>query len=218
MNKQLTTFILFYILAAPVAGQYYLPQEDRLKEEVKFAPGLYLTFEDFKNNNPIDPYSIETSHDPARRGFYSNIIRERKLTIKKYYKTIKPSDLWGYSDGTDVFINRDLFPRNILNGQEVTKLQFIKLSIAGRLSYIYYMKTLETSASTGNIFMRQRKSKPSEIIFDTRDGTFHKSKLNTVFELISDDPELQLKYMEYKGDKTVKLHKFLRMYNERKPL
>ena len=103
MNRLLGFLFLCFII--PLAGQGQNKVE--YSADFVFNDGLYITFEDFKNNNPIPITHILSDYD-IRDPEYLNIIVSQDSVV--YYdnlfeeRSIAVKDLWGYCKRNKVFI------------------------------------------------------------------------------------------------------------------
>lgn len=220
--KSLTIFLVL-IVHTTLMAQSDFEESSEVKEEYNLAPGLYPTFEDFIYNQPVPPESIISDGDPESRGFYQVLFQEKEVTYRDNDKTITTDkrSIWGFNDGTGVFINRLMFPKDFLELKDLADEQFARVNFLGRLSLVYYVKTVQSQLlnPSGNQRMTtQVHSKPAEFILDTRDGSFHKATLPNLEKLIADDPDLLEEFKNHKKEKDIKLYIFLKKYNARNSL
>lgn len=80
------------------------------QEPAALKDGLYLSFDDFRYNNPIPPIYLINSLDIRDPNYLDSVV---DLPEIKYYdhleeeRTVKPEALWGYCRGGKPFINSD---------------------------------------------------------------------------------------------------------------
>lgn len=80
------------------------------QEPASLKDGLYLTFDDFRYNNPIPPIYLINSLDIRDPNYLDSVV---DLPEIKYYdhleeeRTVKPEALWGYCRDGKPFINKD---------------------------------------------------------------------------------------------------------------
>lgn len=80
------------------------------QEPAALKDGLYLSFDDFRYNNPIPPIYLINSLDIRDPGYLDSVV---DLPEIKYYdhleeeRTVKPEALWGYCRGGKPYINQD---------------------------------------------------------------------------------------------------------------
>lgn len=220
--KQLIIFLIL-ITHAPLMAQSDFTENSEEKEEYNLVPGLYPTFQDFIYNQPIPAENIISDADPESRGFYQVLFQEKEVTYRDNDKTITADkkSIWGFNDGTGVFINRLMFPKDFLELKDLADEQFARVNFLGRLSLVYYVKTVQSqllNPSRNQRMTTQVHTKPAEFILDTRDGTFYKATLSNLEKLIADDPDLLEEFKNHKREKDIKLYIFLKKYNARNSL
>ena len=186
-----------------------------------FTPGLYLSFYNFIENDPVLPEDIITNI-PRQRDFYIQLFRANAIDIalSDSMLHLHPEDVWGYSDGRGIFINRSKFPTDFLVGADVSENPFAQINIMGTLCLVYYLKTHSSSALTGNRVMVRAndvRQSAAKFILNTKDGSFHKATLPQLEEMIADDPALLKEFSAYRGKRSIKLYVFLKKYNEKHP-
>jgi hypothetical protein len=151
-----------------------------IEDNIKLAPGIYLTFNEFKFNNPAIPLeSIVESHDYKRHIFDSK-------SEFKYYTISITSEIakrigyvYGFCDGKDVYYN-DTY-ENI--GPD---LKFIKLDYIGRYSYFQKLKPVLTGNSVKYIITHN--------VIDINDGSTVYLDNSDIKNIIKDDPEITKDY------------------------
>jgi hypothetical protein len=116
--------VLFIIIATPaylVLGQ---EPEGMVKytPEFKFKDGIYLNFEQVKNNNPIPKAKLLTSVDYNDREFFKSLMEMDKIYFYDEMgvrQEVTRTDLWGYSRNGVIYVqvqgnfNRITFVGNI---------------------------------------------------------------------------------------------------------
>jgi hypothetical protein len=214
--------ICFTLFASLTMAQEPDSSEGEETQVFRAEPGLYLTYQDFLTNHPIPPDQIQTTRDYLDRDFYFQLAKERdfSFTDNGVTKTLTISSVWGYCDGKAIFINREFFPNGFLDGRDVSDEKFARINIFGRLSLVFYFKETPPQLNNygvGTYGVDAGKSKPKELLLDTRDGTFHKANLQTFEKLIADDEELLQEFKNHRKDKDVKLYIYLKKFNERHP-
>lgn len=223
------TVVLLVTLSLIAKGQYSGTEETDIEEidieetdtKPVFTPGLYLSFYNFIENDPILPEDIITNI-PRQRDFYIQLFRANAIDVALSDSMLHlvPENVWGYSDGRGIFINRRKFPKGYLAGTDVSENPFAHINIIGTLSLVYYLKTYSSSGLTYNRVMvrgNDARQEAAEFILNTKDGTFHKATLPQLEEMIADDPTLLKEFNAYRGKKSIKLYVFLKKYNEKHP-
>ena len=182
------------------------------------APGIYLSFENFITNSPIDPETIVTDQNPYGAGFYLQLFKEKTIeyVMGSTSEKFRSDGIWGYCDGRSIWINREVFPAGFFTPSDVTEHPFAKISFPGELSLVHFVRNHAPQANQwGGV--SSGSSKPLEFILDTRDGKIHKATLKNLERLIENDPDLLNEFRKQKKDIDIKLYVFLRKYNQKYP-
>jgi hypothetical protein len=206
--------LLTLLTVAIVAmAQDDLPVND--EEKLELVPGLYLSFNDFIYNDPIDFEQVQG--DLA--SFFDNPMNAEELIITRRDSVfhVEQSQVWGYTEGKNVFLNRSLFKGMNINtaGVKMKVDPWVRIHSIGTLCFIYYL----TSVTVGNQLPGQSFSNTSDskLILNTANGKFHNGNLTELKALISDDPALLREFEKARGDKEIKFFTFLRKYNAQHP-
>ncbi len=157
-----------------------------------YQKGIYKTFEDFKYNNPSIPDQFTFDN--------KNLWVTDNKTGKP--KKIKKSEIWGFSDGTRIFVRWG---------------KYNEILEKGRYCYFKEKGTRMTFATTPFPFMILPIPYPykDEIIINYNTGkTFLLSKRLLKKILTSDDTEL-LTQFEKESQKGKKLLEYIIKYNDR---
>lgn len=191
-----------------VKAQDDLPEYQQ--QRIQCVPGLYLSFNDFINNSPMDFDNVETDLEK----FINDIKYNKDITIfdGNTSRQIKRDDVWGYSDGNDVYLNRALLSRNLKLGANTFKMQaspWVKIVTIETLSLIGFASSINTAVYSTTAI--------SNFILNTRDGLFYDADVKVLKELIADDPELLTELNNDRGSKQARFFTFLNKYNERHP-
>jgi hypothetical protein len=193
---------------------------DEVEGKIQFKRGLFLTFEDFKKNAPVPEEAIVTSFNPVERNFYYNLLKEDKInitTLDSNYK-VKPSKIWGYYDGKGFYLNRKIFPSQLLQNKDVSDHMWAQIVELGKICLIYYNKNFKPELSLWTLGSPSKRNKAALFLMDSRDGLLYKAGANSLDDLIQDDPEIHKAFRMYKGDDEEKLYIFLKQYNRKHKL
>ena len=207
--------LTFPLLVLWVTSTYSQDFESNALDDA--APGVYLNFENFITNTPIDPETLLTELDPYSAGFYLQLARESMVEYVIGNSTAKfnPAEIWGYCDGRSIWVNRNAFPQGFFSSADVTEHPFAKISFLGELSLIHFVRNnVQANQWSGG---KTGMSKPVEFILDSRDGQIHKATLRNLEQLIAKDQELLDEFRKHKKDADIKLYVFLKKYNQRHP-
>jgi hypothetical protein len=204
-------FILFLLTICTAVANAQSDFEEQEQNKPQPNAGLYLNFENFITNRPVPPEAIETNLDRKNREFYFLLIKERKITFRSNDSTItiSPANLWGYSDGKVVNINREVFPKKFFSAADISFEQFARVNFLSTLSLIHYVKVVSGNTNPELSSPRASSAKPVQFIMDTRNGNMYEATLSNLEKLLADDPELLNEFKKHKKDKDVKLYIFL---------
>jgi hypothetical protein len=75
--------------------------------EFQFNPGLYLNFNQVKENNPIPAIRIISNDDPFDFNFYRNLVKNKSIGYFDEYgaqQEISTTQIWGYCQDGKIFI------------------------------------------------------------------------------------------------------------------
>ncbi|MFD0932767.1 hypothetical protein ACFQ0R_09200 [Psychroflexus salinarum] len=149
-----------------------------VSQNVEKIPGIYKTYNEFKNNSPsIKLEGTIKSQDIKLGGFYSEqrIFTEYLLKIKKE-KSKMIGKIFGFSDGEEFYIGNDV--------QTIYDMAFFKVEIIGEK--LYYFESLE-SFGDGSI------TRNHNIILKST-GEIQKMTKRKMKNLLKSKPELYQKF------------------------
>lgn len=223
------TFILllmaFYSLAA-------FPQDSlnmiRYTPEFRFKEGIFLGFDQVKQNNPIPKSSIITTVAYDAPDFFERVLSEKKIQVFDNLGTkqeVPVKNLWGFSRNGVLYIN--------LNdgNYRITIVGSICHFVASLTTYSNYGSPYYSSygypyggyydpyspysspySTTGNTELKQ-------YLLDFKTGNILEYDVESIELLLMADPELHDEFaaLNNKKQKQMKFM-YLRKFNERNPL
>ncbi len=186
------------------------------------APGIYLNFEDFSNNDPISVEAIETHLDYSSRDFFVLLYKEGRIvyTREDVKYEIDSRKIWGYFDGQSLYLNRLIFPYGWTEESEKLDYPYARVMKLGTISLIYYIRNYKPQLYTtllSQYSVVTQKSRPMQFLLDMRNGKILRATLRNFEYLIKDDEELWNEFKASKEDKEIKMYLFLESYNIRNP-
>jgi hypothetical protein len=179
--------------------------------DFKFHDGIYLTFEDFRQNKPVPKFAIVSTYSKSEIDFLRKVVSTKLITYKDSMGTereIAPGKLWGFCENNSVYIR--------YNGD------FNKIVVMGTIShftalYTTYLSggpTTPSGAMTG-----APVESVQQYVLDMQTGRVLDFILPNMEELIKRDEALYKEFMALKKGKRRKLMFFyLRKYNEKHPV
>ena len=181
----------------------------------KFADGIYMTFKQVKNNNPIPKSQILTTIDYNSFDFYDRLLKNKFITVYDnlgIQKKIDTKKIWGFSNKGILYINlNDEFNRIPVFGSisHFTANKTVREYDPYRYnnSYYYY----NDPYSTKTVMM--------QYLLDFETGKIYDFTVKSVESIISNDPKLYEEFSKLSNRKKKKL-KFLyiRKYNQIHPV
>jgi hypothetical protein len=196
-----------------------------------FKKGIYLTFENFKDNNPIPASDIVSKFDDQSSDFFRRVISNKKFSyITKDHDTseITSKDTWGYSDGINVYIQPKQI--TIVTLGEISK-EFYKYLAPERMiligTYCVFKdqrKAYQNDYLKGSYYESPNTTNniPSKYIanciMDFNTGEIKELTSENVREILKSDPELYTQYKNSKLKARPKNYVFIMKYNERHPI
>ncbi len=211
MRKVNFLFILFLV------NVFYLHSQDTVvySRDFRLYEGIYMTYQDFRYNWPIDKDKIITNLPKDQLDFFSKLTdsdiieyKERDGSLAK----IKTEKIWGYCQNNVIFINQDK--------------NFFRIPVFGAISN--FIGTVEVlSYSPGydpfmNAPMNSTAQKTREIrqyLFDFYSGEVVQYSVEKMEEYLKRDDVLYKEFMGLSKKKRKEFaFKYMRLYNEKHPV
>ena len=211
MRKLNFLFILFLV------NLFYLHSQDTVvySRDFRLYEGIYMTYQDFRYNWPIDKDKIITNLPKDQLDFFSKLTdsdiieyKERDGSLAK----IKTEKIWGYCQNNVIFINQDK--------------NFFRIPVFGAISN--FIGTVEVlSYSPGydpfmNAPMNSTAQKTREIrqyLFDFYSGEVVQYSVEKMEEYLKRDDVLYKEFMGLSKKKRKEFaFKYMRLYNEKHPV
>jgi len=181
----------------------------------KFTDGIFLNFQQVKDNNPIPKSQILTTIDYNSFDFYDRLFENKFITVYDnlgIQKKISIRKIWGFSNKGVLYINmNDEFNRIPVFGSisHFTANKTIREYDPYRYSNSYYY--YNDPYSTKTVLM--------QYLLDFETGKIYDFTVKSVESVIAKDPELFEEFSKLSNRKKKKL-KFLyiRKYNQKHPV
>jgi len=192
--------------------------------EYRFKDGLYVDFENFKTNNPIDKSKIIAPNlDHKDYNFIATLVQEKEISIYDDMGnelSIKPKNLWGFCDNGNVYVKIDE--------------DFSRLGYVGSLCHFVADKVVYNNAYNSPYYSpyssynynRYPYGQPTsstvemrQYILDMETGKVSEFTLEAVEVALMKDPQLYDEFMELnRKKKRQRMFFYIRKFNERNPL
>lgn len=240
MTFRATLFLLMMLFGSTQA-------QDRVEfgTEFEFKDGIYLSFQDFKNNNPIPITHLLSDFDIRNPDYLDLVLNTDSLTyFDNHYEERSRSilNVWGYCkrgkvhigyntvDGSNRWDNRGWFPiLSVGTYSYFTAITTVSRFIPQTPGAL--MQSRGTILDDGAMYPDQGRyydeTIPVQLLLDFSNGDLIKlatGDLNSVspkilISLISSDQELLFKYKELaKREQKQSAMFYIRQYNQRNPI
>jgi hypothetical protein len=211
MRKVNFLFILFLV------NVFYLHSQDTVlySRDFRLYEGIYMTYQDFRYNWPIDKEKIITNLPKDQLDFFSKLTESDIIEYKERdgsLTKIKTEKIWGYCQNNVIFINQDK--------------NFFRIPVFGAISN--FIGTVEVlSYSPGyDPFMNapmnstaQRTREIRQYLFDFYSGEVVQYSIEKLEEFLKRDDVLYKEFMAFnKKKKKENAFKYMRLYNEKHPV
>ncbi len=181
----------------------------------KFTDGIFLNFQQVKDNNPIPKSQILTTIDYNSFDFYDRLLENKFITLYDnlgIQKKIAVDKIWGFSDKGILYIN--------------VNDEFNRIPVFGSISHFIANKTVQEydPYRYNNSYYYYNdpystKTVMVQYLLDFETGKLYDFTVGSVEKIISKDPELYEEFSKLGNRKKKKL-KFLyiRKYNQKYPV
>ena len=185
--------------------------------DFRFTDGVYITFNQVKNNSPIEKARILTTIDYNDKDFFKRITSEN--TISYYNNLGKKIDvplknIWGFADNGNLYIKVDY--------------NFYKITIIGSIChFIAYITTYDYNNSpyygyngySVSYTPPTEKSDLKEYILDFNTGKRLEYTIKNLEILLIKDEELYSEFVSLSKRKKKQLkYTYIRRFNTRNPI
>lgn len=203
----------FVFLFIVLVSTWSLSAQQLVKYERDFDlnEGIYITFANLQNNQPIPKSAIETKYDPNSQEFYYDVLAEPSLKIRLNNDSVaevKTSGIWGFSRNGNVYVNYSD--------------DFYRVPVLGSISH--FVATVEVY-ETGyydpwsGMPTNQTRDELHQFILDFDTGKIYEYTLENFTNLLRKDYELHKEFMNLKKrHQRQKMFIYLRRYNEAHPI
>ncbi len=192
----------------PLCAQPKLVQYDK---DFSFRDGIYFTFADFKNNNPIPPSKIIFNSNKNDKDFLKYVLSKTSFTyIDGFGKEVvyKSEEIWGYCSNGVIYINHGV--------------DYSRVTIIGSISH--FVATIPMRVGVSDPFYnnqpfgeREQFTYVSEqFIIDFESGKVLLFNVENIEVLLSRDEALYKEFLALKKkQKRNSIFLYMRKYNEK---
>ncbi len=191
-------------------------------KEIKFADGIFLNFDQVKNNSPVPKSRLITTTGYNDRDFFYELTKSKAISFFDNYgtkQTVETKSIWGYSNNGVLYI----YLNSTFN--RITFVGSISHFVANLTTYNnnyydpYYYNSYSYYRNTYPYYPSDRQTELRQYVLDFKTGKVYDYDEKSVSVLLMNDPELHDEYeaLRRKKKKQLKFY-YIRKYNERNPL
>ncbi|MGE3824929.1 MAG: hypothetical protein AB7G44_11980 [Bacteroidia bacterium] len=205
----LLLFIIPFLQASAQEVMQYAPG-------FEFREGVYLNFEQFKNNNPIPKNSIISKLDKSDTEFLPSILDEKTFSYKDVndtVQTLSTENVWGFSRNGTVFVRVEN------DHNRIAVLGSISHFVATITVYYNGMNSPFMNPYYGPGSMPTTTQEMRQMILDYKTGRTMDFTQENMENILQRDQRLFEEFNALKkSQKKDMLFLYLRKYNEKHPL
>jgi hypothetical protein len=227
----ITHFRLIYWFSAllifiPLVSQAQVDTSSmvRYTPEFLFNEGIFLTFDQVRNNAPIPKSRLITDVDYYNKDYFVEVLSSKLIYFYDYYgnrQEVKSSDIWGFSRNGILYILMDN--------------EFFRITIVGRIChfvattttyenryydpYYYNPYYYDSYYRYGGYPSTYKTNEMRQYLLDFDTGEVFNYETKNMEVLLMKDPELHDEYVQLSNKKKKQLKfLYLRKFNEKNPL
>jgi hypothetical protein len=212
------------LISVTAPGQADTSSMVKYTPEFAFNEGIYLTFDQVRNNAPIPKSRLITDVDYYSKDFYSEVLSSKFIYFYDFFgnrQQVNSNDIWGFSRNGILYIQLEN--------------EFFRITIVGRIChfvatttsydnnyydpYYYNPYYYDSYYRYGGYPSRYKTSEMRQYLIDFDSGQVYNYETKNIEVLLMKDPELHDEYMQLSNKKKKQLKfLYLRKFNERNPL
>jgi len=202
MNKKLPKIFIIFI--------FFILEVNLIAQNEKLKSGIYLNFQNFKNNNPLP---IEKICFEKKAGLFliDNLVNNDKFTFvddSGFVREFYTKNIWGFYENGNIYIKRNR--------------EFFKIIYVGKISF--FISKIQTVMSEQLFEMSPYKrifpnEEFKQYLLDFETGQVYDFNEKNLEKLLANDTLLynEFKSLSKKQKKQLKFY-YIRRYNEKHPL
>lgn len=211
--------LLFFSGLLPAKSQTDSTEMVEYTSDYEFSDGIFLNFEQVKQNKPIPKLRIIATIDYNRLDFFDKILENEVVYLydqRGMKQEVQVDNIWGYADKGKLYIHWNN--------------EFNRIPYLGNVSHFVANKTIYQNRhydnySYNSYYYDRSMYSPTptvearQYILDFETGSVYDFDVNSVESVLVRDPELHDEYNRLRKRKKKQLmFLYLRKYNERNPL
>ena len=183
-------------------------------KDFEFKNGVYVSFSDFKKNNPVISAKIISDYNKTSRDFFNQLLSKSTFTYNDSLgkeQLQKSNEVWGYCQNNTVYINHGT--------------DFNRVTIIG--SIFHFVASVQRQIGVSDPFINNDPFYDSQhfvysteqFVIDFETGKVLEFNVSTMEGLLSRDAELFKEFSALKKkQKRDSIFLYLRKYNEKHPI
>ena len=228
-------FLTFLVCTVTPVNAQETDSLKRYTSDFKFKDGIYLNFDQVKNNNPISKAKLLTSADYNDREFFNKVLESGKIYFYDEIgirQEVDKSNIWGYARNGVLYIQiQETFNRITFVGSichfvaDVTSYdsRYNGYSPYGYYDPYYSPYSYGSYNPYGSYYSPYRQSTSrnelKQYIFDFETGKIIEFTPGNVAILLMKDPTVYDEYIQLSNKKKKELmFVYIRKFNEKNPL
>jgi len=217
-------FTIFSLLSLGLSGQSDSLNRVKYTPDFRFSNGIFLNFNQVKNNKAVPASRIHSNNDPYDMNFFKNLVEDKAITYFDSFGSkneVNTSNIWGFAQNGKLYIN--------YNGE------FNRIPIVGCIGHFIADITVyesyndpyysDYSSYYYNSYYNRPYNRPTrskemrQYIVNFETGQVLDYGRDEVKVLLMEDPELFDEFSSLRKRKQKDLmFFFIRRYNEKHPL
>lgn len=203
-TQDMRTLILLVVIIFNIKSY---SQSDTLTNDILttqvYRKGVYRTFDEFRTNSPsiVTKYQIDERSGSKQYWLFKDNKKVKLLNEVTGKFEIEEDNIWGYSDGENIYVLYALDYESSLN--------FNKLIVRGK--YCVFMYEGYGNAATYYL-LRMKMYMTKEFFFDIKDGEFKKFNNRNFEKILKNNSALYQGFINEESKKVVR-YQYLKSLN-----
>ncbi len=185
--------------------------------EYEFKEGVYFTFDQVKENKPIQKRRIITPINYDDNEFFEKVLSDRKVyysDILGNKKVIHTDEIWGYSRNGFIYIKLSNNYHRIIRIGAIC--HFVAMITQNTPSHAGFNGYMHPSASSN---MQNPSTVVGQFLLDFKTGEIYEYTVNSVETLLKKDLDLYESFIKLRRkEKKKKKFVYIRKFNENNPI
>jgi hypothetical protein len=194
----------------------------RYTPEYKFKEGIFLNFQQVRDNDPIPKSRILTNVDFSDREFYTKVLDSKVLIFYDHFgmkQEVRTDRLWGFSRNGILYISLNDKHHRITIVGNICHFVATVTTYDARYYDPYYYNPYDYYYRYGGYPMNTSSNEMRQFLLDFESGKVYDYDYQALEVLLMKDPELHDEFTQLRKKKKRQLKfLYLRKFNERNPL